>query len=82
MKKRFEYEEDFLGKIGYEGAQAHSMLHKGLLDKTAEIKRRIKAEEGPGEGSLIVSFIINDIVVGHMLMDDVEFFQFIPKQKA
>ncbi len=82
LEKHFNYEESLLADIGYEGAQAHSMLHKKLLDKMSEIKRSLNAAESAEGGSLIVSYIINDIVVGHMLMDDVEFFSYMPKQKA
>jgi diguanylate cyclase (GGDEF)-like protein/hemerythrin-like metal-binding protein len=73
------YEEKLLMDIGYADIENHKALHAALMQKAVELKEQesaVKIEE-----SKIVAFLINDVVVGHLLVDDVEFFSSIAERK-
>jgi hemerythrin-like metal-binding protein len=75
LSNHFSYEEKLLTDIGYTDIENHKSIHSALLQKAMELKE----PEGAAKvkESKIVAFLINDVVVGHLLVDDVDFFSCI-----
>ena len=73
----FSCEEQILLRIGYPGAEEHAAIHRRLLDKAARLKEEYLA--GQLKSSPFFSFILDDVVLGHMLQEDQMFFPYIRK---
>lgn len=68
----FETEEKILERVGYQDLKKHSMEHKGLLEKTKGIKK--KYLEGEAKISALFTFVVDEIIIAHMLDTDVKYF--------
>ncbi len=73
----FSCEEQILLRIGYPGAEEHAAIHRRLLDKAARLKEEYLV--GQLKSSPFFSFILDDVVLGHMLQEDQLFFPYIRK---
>lgn len=78
ISHHFETEEDILKNIGYTDSIRHAMAHKALIQKAAELK--ISYLNGDTKLSSFFSFVIDEVVVGHMLDLDTRFFPFLEKK--
>ena len=75
----FNYEEKMLADLGYMEYEKHANIHKELVVKAKYLKEKyLLAEVKPTE---LFSFIVSDIIVGHMLTDDVKFFSLMDKNE-
>lgn len=68
----FNYEEHILIGIGFTGSEEHSEIHKTIITdalrlKEAYLKGRLKP-------SSFFSFVVDEVIVGHMLKEDAKFF--------
>ena len=73
----FEHEMKALVAISYPEAVHHAEIHKTLIGKA--LKFRKDYQNGELKPSAFFSFIVDDVMMGHMLREDVRFFPFIPK---
>ena len=80
IERHFAVEGAILQGIGYPGAQQHALLHKQLFMKTLQMKE-LYQREGL-QSAAFFSFIIDNVVVGHINNDDVQYFYYLKKQQV
>ena len=73
----FNEEELILINIGYPDSQKHAKVHQGLIEKALNLKQSYL--NGELKLSAFFSFIVDDIIVGHMLDSDIDYFPYIHK---
>ena len=73
----FNEEELILINIGYPDSQKHAKIHQGLIEKALNLKQSYL--NGELKLSAFFSFIVDDIIVGHMLDSDIDYFPYIHK---
>lgn len=71
----FNYEEKCLKEIGYPNLEEHSNLHEKLVMNFLELKDSYLA--GKIKPTAFYSFIIEDVILGHLQNDDSKFFSYI-----
>lgn len=71
----FSSEGRLLTKLHYEGATEHAQLHHKLLAKFDQLIQAY--HNGSIRTSAFFSFIIDDLIMDHMLKEDVKFFSFL-----
>ena len=71
----FSSEGRLLTKLHYEGASEHAQLHHKLLSKFDQLIQAY--HNGSVRTSAFFSFIIDDLIMDHMLKEDVKFFSFL-----
>lgn len=75
----FAEEEEILREIGFSEAELHAEKHKSLTDKAIQLKDRfLLGEVKPSE---VVSYLIDEVIIGHLLADDASFFPYMRKQE-
>lgn len=71
----FVEEEQTLKKLGYPEYQEHAAIHQSLIQKALKLKRSyLNGELRP---TSFFTFIVNDIIIGHMLESDAEYYSYI-----
>lgn len=71
----FKNEEKLLEAIHYDKLEEHRSIHKKLIVETNEIRETFKNGE---IGSLeVAKYMVQELVVGHIVKDDFDFFSFI-----
>ncbi|HHY72122.1 MAG TPA: diguanylate cyclase [Bacillus bacterium] len=73
----FRDEEQILLEIGYPDYEKHAEIHTTLLDKVFQFKKAF--QNGELKLTEFFSFIINDIIVGHVQYSDAEYFPYTRK---
>lgn len=79
IEDHFAYEENFQKEIGYPDVKEHAEIHKHLVEKAMRIKTSYLS--GKIRPSEFFSFMLDDIVVGHLQEQDTKFFPYIQKNK-
>lgn len=74
----FADEEKILSDLGYPGVVSHSHLHRDLVQKSVELAERVKT--GSCSASQLFDFLVNQVVVGHMIKADSVFFEYTKKR--
>jgi len=72
--EHFEYEEKVLEKVGYPGKKEHKEIHAALVDNALNLRKSFV--EGSINKTSFVSFLVNDVVSGHMIDEDTKFFSY------
>lgn|GEM_PF-4619672 len=80
LSGHFVHEEKILMDVQYPETEKHVQIHSSILRKLAGLVERIQSGEVRPVAFYI--FIINEIVVGHMLNTDVKYFPFIRRLLA
>lgn len=75
VSDHFEKEEIILKDIHYPDYKSHTAIHKSLVEKALKLKESYK--KGELKPSAFFSFIVDDIIIGHMLDVDMEYFPYI-----
>lgn len=75
--KHFAFEESVIRQAAYPDSQRHAEIHKGLVDKAMRLEKELV--QGRIKAAGIFSFLVDDIVMGHMLGEDVKFFPYLRK---
>ena len=75
--KHFTYEESILKSIEYPEYLKHIEIHKNLEKKIAELKSAYLKDEI--KLLAFFTFIIDDVLTGHLLDIDTKYFPYIPK---
>lgn len=71
----FTYEEGILQEKGYPDAEQHALIHKELLNKAGRLaEAAARGEAGP---TAYLSFILDDVILGHLLRKDSQFFTYV-----
>lgn len=70
--EHFKYEEIILTKIKYNELYNHRHIHNDLIKKAYKIRENLN--NGLIDISKVFSFLFEEVVVGHMLKEDVKFF--------
>jgi len=70
----FADEEKILSDLGYPGVVSHSHLHRDLVQKSSELATRVNA--GDCSATQLFDFLVNQVVVGHMVKADSVFFEY------
>ena len=75
----FEYEEKIQMKVGYPDYLEHVKIHKELLEKAIKLKdANIRGEL---KASAVFSYMMDDVIIGHILEVDCLLFPYIPKEE-
>ena len=77
LAQHFGDEEKKLSAIAYPEYKQHQARHKTLLAKADGLSRDFS--RGKEQPAVFFSFLVNDVVLGHMLKDDLLFFGAIQK---
>ncbi|MEI8215996.1 MAG: diguanylate cyclase [Eubacteriales bacterium] len=77
--QHFESEEKILSEIGYKDYLSHSAKHNALAMKAIKLKESFIT--GEVKSSAFFSFILDDVVLGHLIESDMEFFQYLDKSQ-
>lgn len=75
VQEHFAYEEMVLEKIKYPNVKEHLEFHNELTQKTLRLKKYY--ESGELKRQDLFSFILDDVIIGHMSEQDVLFFPYI-----
>lgn len=75
VMKHLDYEDQVLIDVGYESYDKYSKIHKNLIGKAFQFKEAYV--NGELNSSAFYSFIVDDVVVGHIIGEDVNFFPYI-----
>lgn len=76
----FQYEEGILEEKGYPEVEQHTLIHKELLNKAGRLaEAAARGEAGP---TAYISFILDDVLLGHLLRKDSQFFPYVEEPEA
>ena len=73
--QHFNYEEEILSNIGYKDYDRHCKIHKNLIGKVFQLKECYQA--GELNPSAFFSFIADDVIIGHLINEDILFFNIL-----
>jgi len=72
IRTHFSEEESVLARVGYPGLTAHEGLHRDLIRAVAELRDK---SEGEGvDAGLLLDFIVERVVMDHLVNADTLFF--------
>lgn len=74
VASHFSDEERILSELGYPGVVTHAHLHRDLVQKSIELAARVNA--GACSAAELFDFLVNQVVVGHMIKADSVFFEY------
>lgn len=72
--KHFHDEEQILIDVQYPDYEKHADIHRTLLNKVFKFKKAY--QNGDLQITEFFSFIVNDLIVGHILYSDTEYFPY------
>ena len=75
LVKHIDYEEELLLNIGYKDYDKHCKIHKNLIGKMFQLKQCY--ENGELNPAAFISFIVDEVVIGHMINEDAQFFDIL-----
>jgi len=74
----FACEEHLLTKVAYPQVQEHALIHKSLAAKVLVVKDSYR--QGDIKASAFFSFLVDDVIVGHLQQEDVKFSPYIQRR--
>ena len=75
IKNHFTEEEQILTKSGFPDVEEHAKIHSNLISEALIF--RDKFSTGECTSSLVFNFIVNRIIVDHLLTTDTQFFPYL-----
>jgi hemerythrin-like metal-binding protein len=75
--KHFKEEETILGALGYPYLNNHKQLHDELLIRAGQLEEAYMKKEI--KLSAFFSFLLDEVIIGHMLDADTKFFSYVEK---
>lgn len=75
ISNHFKYEENVLRELNYSNHEEHTEIHNNLVDKAIELKK--KYLNGQINKTAFFSFVLDEIIVGHMIKEDKKFYKFM-----
>jgi diguanylate cyclase (GGDEF)-like protein/hemerythrin-like metal-binding protein/PAS domain S-box-containing protein len=79
LADHFQFEESVLAKVRYVKVEEHRKLHRRLMEKIAALKGRYL--RGTITKNAFLRFLMDDLVVGHLIEEDTQFFPLLTKPK-
>lgn len=76
----FQYEEKVLFQIKYEEADYHKKTHAKLLKKARKLKTGF--ERDSIDYSEVLVFMLDQLVIGHILSEDIKFYPYFEKVRS
>lgn len=76
--KHFDYEDKILEGLGYPDYDRHSKIHKNLVGKAFQLKEAYR--NGEINSSAFFTFIVDDIIIGHITDEDMLYLPYIRKK--
>lgn len=73
--EHFLYEETVLASLGYPDAEVHKAIHHNLIEQAMGFKASLVREDF--ETPVFLSFMIDTVIIGHILKEDTQFFPFL-----
>jgi len=80
LKIHFQKEERILVEAEYPNAAEHAALHRMLLTRANVLYRQYR--EGSASTAALFSFLLSEIIVGHMCREDLHFFPYLKQLNA
>jgi diguanylate cyclase (GGDEF)-like protein/hemerythrin-like metal-binding protein len=74
-ERHFRDEERLLEQVGYPGLAEHRRIHAGLLATARNLQQELKA--GQVDFGRLVSYLATDLVKGHLLTEDQNYFSLL-----
>lgn len=74
-ERHFRYEEGVLRKVGYPRIETHMADHARLLANARQLREEVRAGSKPV--SALSSFVVRDLVFGHIAEEDLGYVSFI-----
>jgi diguanylate cyclase (GGDEF)-like protein/hemerythrin-like metal-binding protein/PAS domain S-box-containing protein len=78
-KAHFSYEEKQLREINFPSSEEHALIHHKLLEKAITLKSDYLSHKIPS--SVFFSFIVDDLIVGHIIEEDSKYFIHLQNHK-
>jgi hemerythrin-like metal-binding protein len=75
----FENEEMILADADYPGLNAHAGLHRELVQAALDLRSRVEA--GTIDYLTLFNFLVDRVVIGHMINADTKFFEYTRRFK-
>jgi diguanylate cyclase (GGDEF)-like protein/hemerythrin-like metal-binding protein/PAS domain S-box-containing protein len=75
VDQHFKDEDEILRRSEYPNSVQHGHIHSQLIMRTLQLRDRLMF--GNLQSSDILSFVIDELIVGHLLTEDVKFFSYI-----
>ena len=75
----FDTEEQILKDIGFPDYESHATIHKNLVEQALQLKESY--QKGQLKSSAFFSFIVDEIIIGHMLDKDQTIFLLYSKSR-
>ncbi|WRS26164.1 diguanylate cyclase [Oscillospiraceae bacterium MB08-C2-2] len=75
IRLHFEAEERILAELGYPETQEHAEIHRGLWQFIQSLQEQYQAKSL--YFGAVFSFLLDEVIVGHLLKEDVRFFPFL-----
>ncbi len=75
VQAHFTSEEEILRELGYPGLDEHAEIHRSLIQHAQELEKMYQKEKLTS--SSIFSFLLDEVVMGHLLKEDIRFFPYI-----
>ncbi|NLK38686.1 MAG: bacteriohemerythrin [Clostridiales bacterium] len=75
ISHHFHSEEKILENIGYPKYAEHAKLHANLIDNALTLKQLYK--RGEKKSSAFFSFVLDDVLIDHLIKADAKFFPYI-----
>jgi len=80
IQTHFTNEEQLLRASGFPEAEAHAEIHRDLVEHAHELNRQFELRQD--SASVLLGFLMHDVVAGHMLWDDRKFFSWLKANQA
>lgn len=80
IQKHFGDEERVLAELVYPGLAGHALLHAKLVSESLEL--RAKVEAGELDHGALFDFLVDKVVVEHLVREDSQFFEYTHRPSA
>ena len=75
VQAHFESEESILREYAYPGVEEHARIHASLIQQVNALLKRHR--EDALKPTAIFSFLLDEVVTGHLLKEDIRFFPYL-----
>lgn len=79
IKKHFKNEEDILENYNYDDLLEHKKTHDDLIEKTKNMMKRFEKKEI--DSLDVAKYVIQEVVVGHIVKSDFDYYDLFSKNK-
>lgn len=79
LTTHFAHEEQLLQRLGFSAATQHAASHAALLATMQQLRQQI--ETGEVSLEVFVNFVLKDLLLGHLLVSDREFYPLLEETR-